>query len=164
MGKVFELYEMTEISHDDDKKVMNRLLTLGDDGMNYQETLKGMYGSDDPFLMDNLTQTLTRANLIPWMIILLDKEYPVSGHLMKVRKNLDDFKLAGYTLEQSHIGNDPPHPISILIFMKKEDILEYSKSSALMLKFWNELENLSEDKRWVLFSDPLKESLLEELQ
>lgn len=132
MGKVFELYEMTEISQIDDKKVLNRLFVLGDDGMNYQETLEGLYGSDDPFLLDNLTQTLIRANLIPWTIIFLDKEYPVSGHLIKIRKNPDDFKLAGYTLEQSQIGDIPPHPISILIFMKKANILEYANSSALI--------------------------------
>ena len=105
----------------------------------------------------------------PWAIVFMPEEYPLAGHLMSIRPNMD-IRFSCYSLiwpgaydNYDLAGNGPPKVSMIFAFSKSALQHAASNGSPLLQDAWNLLSDRAEDCRWVVLADPLDDDWVQDV-
>ncbi len=97
----------------------------------------------------------------PWAIVFLPEEYPLAGHLMSIRPNMD-IRFSCYSLiwpgaydNYDFAVSGPPKVSMIFVFSKSALQQGASSGSPLLRDAWGILSDRAEDSRWVVLADTL---------
>lgn len=106
---------------------------------------------------------------MPWAMIFYPREYPVSGHFVSIRTNVDDMSFSNYSLlrdrnQQFDPAIDGVPPLSFLWLFSKSGLEEAAKhNSPLLEDVWLTLVDKSADSSWVVFPEALDSHWVDEV-
>jgi hypothetical protein len=117
MGKLFVLYSLIEQVRKFDGSIDEKQIwVISNEAEQEWNTILEGYSTDAGWKMDGLSYTLHAEGVSPWLIIALQKQLPISGYLLSLRRNFADFQLASYALDQKE-GEPPPTGIIVISSM-----------------------------------------------
>lgn len=111
--------------------------------------------------MTKVNKAYINLNWWPWAIIVFSEEYRLAGHLASIRKSTDDFNFSGHGLPSNYsIEENGVPPVSIISIKNKEVLNNIAEKSPLLKSAWELLKDREDNKRWLVFPEPLDKQLL----
>lgn len=100
-----------------------------------------------------------------WCFVCLDKEYPLAGHITEARRSgVDLGSDVGFTPLARTPNPVPPdyYPaVGMLVFGSKTAAETMASRSRLFEWVWDAVEDLAEDRRWLVMIDALEQDWVE---
>jgi len=120
------------------------------------------YGHDSFFFLSNLVNSFyQKGGIIPWCVILLEKEYTIGEHIDSIRKMNSDILYSAW----SYRFKGEPHskevrPFASVIIIKDKDVLFDAANKSELFKMWLKgLADQPENCHWVCIAPPVPEDL-----
>ena len=105
----------------------------------------------------------------PWAIVFLPEEYPLAGHLMSIRPNMD-IRFSCYSLiwpgayDNYDVAINGPPKVSMIFVFSKSALQHVASSGSPLLKdAWDILSDKAEDCRWALLADVLDDDWVQDM-
>lgn len=98
---------------------------------------------------------------IPWAIVCMDREYPISGHVIAIGRGVA--KKIGFTAYSYPPDPEPKNfypRVGIITIFDKQALKESAARSPIFKNLWECLADCAEGQRWILFPDPLDDQTL----
>ena len=101
------------------------------------------------------------AGRLPWLTILLDREYRIAGHLVSIREHLQDMRFTAWSLPPGHRVETHGVPSVSTIHVSCRQVLRrYAEESPIFVQVWDHVKYCKPSGLWLLRMDPLPEKVL----
>lgn len=161
----FEVFQETMIDANNRIVQNGFFAALADDEFEEEDhpvqQLLDHHGHDAFFLLNNLVNSFYRkAGIIPWCVILLEKEYSIGKHIDSIRRMNSDilYSAWSYRNKGEHQGNEARPFASVIIIKDKEVMLDAAIKSELFKMWLKGLSDQPENCHWVCI-DPLSRKI-----
>jgi hypothetical protein len=100
---------------------------------------------------------------LPWAFVCLDKEYRIAEHVLSTRIKKTDVGFITYSRVPNPIPANFVPGVGTLCVMRKEALEEIAETSPLWSACWTALADLSTNRKWVAFLEPLPKAWVQEV-
>ncbi len=153
MGKLFVLYSLIEQVRKFDGSINEKptWVISNEAEKEWNMILEG-YGTDAGWKMEGLSYTFHAEGVSPWLIIALQKQLPISGYLLSLRKNFADFQLASYAQDQKE--GEPP-PTGIIVISSMDALASLVDACPVFPSALEAIKGSVPVDRWFYIADPI---------
>ena len=126
------------------------------------QQLLDRYGTDSFFFLSNLVNAFyQKSGIIPWCIILLEKEYAIGEHIDSTRKMKSDILYSAWSYRfKGERFSKEVLPLASVIIIKDKDVLFDAATKSELFKMWLKgLADQPEHCHWVCIAPSVPEDL-----
>ena len=151
----YEIFLLQTLARGDDSQSSRFSLEVMGDAEDALDSLLEKFNTHSFSFMMALNNSYQNINWWPWVIIVFGEEYRIAGHLASIRVNKLDFNFTAFSIPKHYsIEEHGVPPVSVISVKSKDVLIELAKKSPLFNSAWELLKSRSEERRWLVFSDP----------
>lgn len=138
---------------------------VDDDAVEIIDIFLGKYDLDILTLLGNLDNSYKGLGFRPWLMIMFEKEFKISGHLLSIRRDHLDCLLTSYSRPDDYSFEIHGFPKVSIILVKNKTVLKYlAGKSEIFNPAWESLKNDETKMKWVFVSNPPKIDWLKKIE